>query len=79
MDNVHRKFAHNLWWHRKIKYHLTQEQLALCLGCSRTQVSEWERGKVLPNREHEAGLREVFGDTALLDVAALRRYEETRR
>jgi len=39
---------------------MTQKQLAQAIGCAQTSVSEWERGKSMPNDEHIEGLLNVF-------------------
>lgn len=39
---------------------MTQKQLADAIGCAQTSVSEWERGKSMPNDEHMEGLLNVF-------------------
>jgi transcriptional regulator with XRE-family HTH domain len=71
-------FHQNLRWLR-IQYHLYQVQVAQCVGVHPHTVSDWECGYYLPNAEQLARLREVFGDTALLDVELLAAHEERQR
>jgi transcriptional regulator with XRE-family HTH domain len=77
MTSARRKFAHNLRWLRRT-INLDQGQLALCVGVHEQTVSNWECGRRFPSACHRLRLREVFGDTALLDVALLEAYEDMR-
>lgn len=42
--------------------HLTQEEFAKIAGATDKSVSAWEKGKVSPNKENLAKLKEILQD-----------------
>jgi len=77
-------FGRAIWTYRKVKG-LTQQQLGQILGVSKTTISSWERGEIVPDKrvmeyaERTLGPEFVRYEVNDTDIVTLRRDTVLRR